>query len=88
MMIPESFKPSPVSVKMPMMIPAAAVVATTERTCLDPISSARQSRRGVSAVSRRSQLSRKATTLAQKTAMMAVKPPSIKMTMVNSDVRW
>ena len=55
-MSPAIFRPSPVSVTVPTMIPAVAVVAATGRTLLPPVVSASKSLRGPSAFARSTKL--------------------------------
>ena len=63
-MNPAIFRPSPVSVTVPTMMPAVAVVAATGRTLRPPVYSARRSRRGVSALARSTKLRTNAITIA------------------------
>src|SRR5690349_10761419 len=98
-----NFRPSPVSVTTPTMMPAPAQVAATFSTPTEPPSiaftkpeppSLRQKpppenrSQGSSAVSRRRKLVASDTTVAQNTDITGEKPMSMKTTMETSDRKW
>ena len=84
---PAIFRPSPVSVTTPTMMPAVAVVAATPRMSRPPDRSAMTRRDGVSAVSRRRKLSATARSVAQNTALNADIPTTMKTAIATSDVK-
>ena len=86
--MPASFKPSPVSVTTPTMMPAVAVVAATDSTLLPPSSSAASSRRGMSADSERTKLRPMAHSVAKKTARNGVMPDTSSTTISTSGRNW
>ena len=71
-----NFRPKPVRVTTPTIIPAEAQVAATERTPIEPPRRARDQFLGNQAVSERIKLITKAMTVDQNTAMMGVNPRS------------
>ena len=84
----ENFRPSPVSVTTPTMMPAEAQVAATLSTPVVPASIAWMNRRGIIAESRSRKLTTKAVTVAQNTASVGEKPISMKITIDSSDRKW
>ena len=104
MTIELNFRPRPVSVTTPTMMPAPAQVAPTLSMPSAPPSIAlakpdcsrccfteplpRNRSQGISAVSRRSMLVASATTVAQNTESTGEKPQSMKATIETSERKW
>ena len=71
------------------MMPATAVVASTDRTSLPPLASASPIRRGVSHDSRAiAKLRTAAATMAQNTARNGDRPIDIRTATRSSEVKW
>src|SRR5262245_11216602 len=87
-MRPAAFKPSPGSVTTPTMMPATAVVATTDSTSLPPAISESDTRRGVSHHSRDiAKLTTTAASVDQNTARKGDIPYAIRTATRSRDVK-
>jgi hypothetical protein len=86
-MIELNFNPRPVRVTTPTIIPAAAQVAATLKTPIEPPLNALINFLGVRAVSFLMKLTAKVITVDQKTAMIGVNPITMITTMATREVK-